>query len=59
MSTIQEMSSFAAVAEAGSFIAAANLTGLSKAAVSRHVSDLEQVGRLAAAADHAPLVAHR
>jgi DNA-binding transcriptional LysR family regulator len=42
MSKIQEMSSFAAVVEAGSFVAAAELTGLSKTAVSRHVSDLEQ-----------------
>jgi DNA-binding transcriptional LysR family regulator len=44
MSKIQEMSSFVAVAEAGSFVAAADLTGLSKAAVSRHVAELE--GRL-------------
>lgn len=42
MSKIQEMSSFAAVVEAGSFVAAADITGLSKTAVSRHVSDLEQ-----------------
>jgi DNA-binding transcriptional LysR family regulator len=42
MDKIQEMSSFVAVAEAGSFVAAANATGLSKAAVSRHVADLEQ-----------------
>jgi DNA-binding transcriptional LysR family regulator len=42
MSKIQEMSSFAAVVEAGSFVAAADVTGLSKTAVSRHISDLEQ-----------------
>jgi DNA-binding transcriptional LysR family regulator len=36
------MSSFAAVVEAGSFVAAADATGLSKTAVSRHLSDLEQ-----------------
>jgi DNA-binding transcriptional LysR family regulator len=42
MSKIQEMSSFAAVVEAGSFVAAADATGLSKTAVSRHVSELEQ-----------------
>lgn len=42
MSKIQEMSSFAAVVEAGSFVAAADATGLSKAAVSRHVSNLEK-----------------
>jgi DNA-binding transcriptional LysR family regulator len=38
----QEMTSFVAVVEAGSFVGAANATGLSKAAVSRHVADLEQ-----------------
>lgn len=42
MDKIQEMSSFVAVAEAGSFVAAADAVGLSKAAVSRHVADLEQ-----------------
>ena len=42
MSKIQEMSSFAAVVEAGSFVAAADVTGLSKTAVSRHISNLEQ-----------------
>jgi len=42
MGKIQEMSSFVAVAEAGSFVAAANLTGMSKAAVSRHVAELEE-----------------
>jgi DNA-binding transcriptional LysR family regulator len=42
MSKIQEMSSFAAVVEAGSFVAAAEATGLSKTAVSRHITNLEQ-----------------
>jgi DNA-binding transcriptional LysR family regulator len=42
MGKIQEMSSFVAVAEAGSFVAAADLTGMSKAAVSRHVAELEE-----------------
>lgn len=42
MDKVQEMSSFVAVVEAGSFVAAADATGLSKAAVSRHVADLEQ-----------------
>ena len=42
MSKLQQMSSFAAVVEAGSFVAAADVTGLSKTAVSRHISDLEQ-----------------
>lgn len=42
MSKIQEMSSFVAVVEAGSFVRAAEATGLSKAAVSRHVGELEQ-----------------
>jgi DNA-binding transcriptional LysR family regulator len=36
------MSSFVAVVDAGSFVAAADATGLSKAAVSRHVAELEQ-----------------
>jgi DNA-binding transcriptional LysR family regulator len=36
------MSSFVAVVEAGSFVGAARLTGASKAAVSRHVGELEQ-----------------
>jgi DNA-binding transcriptional LysR family regulator len=36
------MASFIAVVEAGSFVAAADATGLSKAAVSRHVADLEK-----------------
>lgn len=42
MGKIQEMSSFVAVVEAGSFVAAADAVGLSKAAVSRHVAELEQ-----------------
>jgi DNA-binding transcriptional LysR family regulator len=42
MSKIQQMSSFVAVVEAGSFIGAADTSGASKAAVSRHVADLEQ-----------------
>ena len=42
MSKLQEMSSFVAVVEAGSFVGAANATGMSKAAVSRHVGELEQ-----------------
>ena len=36
------MTSFVAVVDAGSFVAAADATGQSKAAVSRHVGDLEQ-----------------
>src|SRR5688572_14828982 len=42
MSKLQEMSSFVAVVEAGSFVGAAEATGMSKAAVSRHVGELEQ-----------------
>lgn len=42
MSQIQEMSSFAAVVDAGSFVGAADAIGMSKAAVSRHVSELEK-----------------
>lgn len=42
MSKIQEMSSFVAVVEAGSFVGAAQATGASKAAVSRHVGELER-----------------
>jgi DNA-binding transcriptional LysR family regulator len=42
MDKVQEMTSFVAVVEAGSFVAAADATGLSKAAVSRHVADLEE-----------------
>jgi DNA-binding transcriptional LysR family regulator len=38
----QEMASFVAVVEAGSFVGAADAIGLSKAAVSRHVAELEQ-----------------
>jgi len=38
----QEMSSFIAVVDAGSFVGAAEAIGLSKAAVSRHVAELEQ-----------------
>lgn len=42
MSKIQEMSSFVAVVDAGSFVGAAHATGVSKAAVSRHVGELEK-----------------
>jgi DNA-binding transcriptional LysR family regulator len=42
MNKVQEMASFVAVVDAGSFIRAADASGLSKAAVSRHVNDLEQ-----------------
>ncbi|HJW07828.1 MAG TPA: LysR family transcriptional regulator, partial [Rhodanobacter sp.] len=42
MDRFQEMVSFVAVVEAGSFVGAADATGLSKAAVSRHVAELEQ-----------------
>jgi DNA-binding transcriptional LysR family regulator len=42
MSKIQEMSSFVAVVDAGSFVGAADFTGASKAAVSRHVGELEK-----------------
>ena len=42
MSKIQEMSSFVAVVDAGSFVGAARATGLSKAAISRHVGELER-----------------
>ncbi len=41
MDRFQEMRTFAAVVEAGSFVKAAGALGLSKAAVSRIVSDLE------------------
>ncbi len=37
----QQLSSFLAVVRAGSFVAAADAVGLSKAAVSRHVAELE------------------
>lgn len=39
---VQEMASFVAVVEAGSFVGAADASGQSKAAVSRHVGELEQ-----------------
>jgi len=42
MDKVQEMTSFVAVIDAGSFVAAAEATGQSKAAVSRHVGDLER-----------------
>ena len=42
MSKIQEMSSFVAVVDAGSFVGASEATGMSKAAVSRHVGELEK-----------------
>jgi len=41
MLDLQQLSSFLAVVRAGSFVAAADATGLSKAAVSRHVAELE------------------
>ena len=41
MDRFLEMQTFAAVADAGSFVGAAETLGLSKAAVSRHVADLE------------------
>src|SRR3546814_949269 len=41
MLDLQQVSSFLAVVRAGSFVGAADATGLSKAAVSRHVADLE------------------
>jgi len=41
MLDLQQLSSFLAVVRAGSFVGAAEATGLSKAAVSRHVADLE------------------
>lgn len=41
MDKFLEMRTFAAVVEAGSFVAAAEAMGLSKPAVSRHVSELE------------------
>jgi DNA-binding transcriptional LysR family regulator len=41
MDKFQEMRVFTAVVEAGSFVAAGDALGMSKAAVSRHVSDLE------------------
>lgn len=42
MDKTQEMATFVAVVEAGSFVAAADALGLSKAAVSRHVGELER-----------------
>jgi len=42
MDKFQEMASFVAVVEAGSFVGAADALGLSKAALSRHVAELEQ-----------------
>lgn len=42
MDKFQEMRVFAGVVDAGSFVGAADALGMSKAAVSRHVSDLEQ-----------------
>lgn len=42
MDKLQQMASFVAVVEGGSFVAAAEARGLSKAAVSRHVAELEQ-----------------
>lgn len=42
MNKVQEMATFVAVVEAGSFIGAVASLGLSKPAVSRHVGDLEQ-----------------
>ena len=41
MDKFQEMASFVAVVEAGSFVGAADAIGMSKAAVSRHVGELE------------------
>jgi DNA-binding transcriptional LysR family regulator len=41
MDKLQAMGSFVAVVDAGSFIGAADASGQSKAAVSRHVADLE------------------
>ncbi len=42
MDKFQEMRVFAAVVDAGSFVGAADALGMSKAAVSRYVSELEQ-----------------
>lgn len=42
MDKLQQMVSFVAVVDAGSFVGAAEASGLSKAAVSRHVAELEQ-----------------
>lgn len=42
MDRLQEMTSYVAVVDAGSFVGAVDATGLSKAALSRHVATLEQ-----------------
>jgi len=42
MDRLQEMATFVAVVDTGSFVGAAEAIGLSKAAISRHVNDLEQ-----------------
>ncbi len=42
MDKIREMTSFVAVVDAGSFVGAADATGASKAAISRHIAELEQ-----------------
>lgn len=42
MDKFQEMTTFVAVVDAGSFVGAGEATGQSKAAVSRHVADLER-----------------
>lgn len=42
MLDLQQLSSFLAVVRAGSFVGAAEAVGLSKAAVSRHVAELEE-----------------
>lgn len=42
MLNLVQLSSFLAVVRAGSFVGAADATGLSKAAVSRHVAELEE-----------------
>lgn len=42
MDKLQEMSSFVAVVEAGSFVGGGEALGFSKAAISRHISELEQ-----------------
>jgi DNA-binding transcriptional LysR family regulator len=41
MDTFKAMKTFAAIVETGSFVGAVQVTGLSKAAVSRHIGDLE------------------
>src|ERR1700760_849236 len=42
MDRFREMASFVSVVDEGSFVGAANAVGLSKAAISRHLNDLEQ-----------------